>query len=303
MMDTSHAFLLPGDKLGETIVVDVQGADGKFSRREIAVPLLADLAVMGDSHKPPVISGVQVLKVQRGVFLSATIGWQTDSLAFAQVRYGDKELSQTSEQGKRLGRRHEVVLYELQLDRTYRFAAVSSDFFGLRQVSETFEFSTVNPYEAPLPPATSGNPLEGGTEARLDSGFQRVGADYLLELTLEQPAAVYVGSKGEARQQNVSAESTAGALAADDKIHTGLSSQMVISLDACRTCHTDQSRATHPVNVYPKPAMAIPPEYPTLSDGRITCNSCHVPHGSDYEYLSRKARKRELCIGCHKDIL
>jgi predicted CXXCH cytochrome family protein len=71
----------------------------------------------------------------------------------------------------------------------------------------------------------------------------------------------------------------------------------------CRNCHQSQSGTTHPVNVLPPPGMIIPPEYPTLADGRITCASCHSTHSSDYEYLAIRAGKRELCVGCHKDML
>lgn len=295
VLDTSHGFLLRGDKVADTLVVDLQETGGGFSRREIAVPPLADLAEVEDSGKPPVISEVQVLKVQRGVLLSATIGWRTDTLANASVRYGNQDLLQTVEPGSRLGRRHEVVLSNLKPDRIYRYVAVANDLFGRSQTSAAAEFSTSTPYVIPLPPATSGNSLEVGEEAGLDSSFQRFGTDYLLELTLAQPAAVYIGSREGARQQDFSAESTR-AMGTDDDYHAGLNSREVISIEACLNCH---SAHLHPVKVSPKTGITIPPEYPTLPDGRITCSSCHAPHGSDYIYLTRKEWHHDLCVGCH----
>ncbi len=300
--DTSHGFLLPSNKLGENLIVDLQGTDGRFSRQEIAVPLLVALGEVEDSGKPPVISDVQVLEVKRGVFLSATIGWQTDTLTDTLVRYGEQDLNQTSESGARVGRKHQAMLYKLEVDRTYRFSVVSTDLFGRSQISEPLTFSTSKPITAKQPGNTGNLPDSGGIATGLASSFQRLGADYLLEVTLAQPASVFIGSKGTARKQSV-AEAGASAKPGESEAHAGLSGKEVVTMGACLNCHQSKDTATHPVNVYAKPGMTIPPEYPTLPDGRITCNSCHSLHASENEFLLRKPGKRELCIGCHKDML
>jgi len=301
MADVKHGFVLPEKKAEGALVVEIQGSDGAMSRQEIPVPLLADLVEAADSGQPPVISDVRVLRVERGVFLSATIGWQTDVLANAQVRYGNDELSQTAEPGNRFGRWHEVILSNLKPDRTYRFSVVSRDLFGRSQTSEPLNFATFSPSTAPRP-ASPVIPRENNPAVAVTSNFQRVGGDFLLELTLEEPAAVFIGAKEEDPKQNPSGEGT-GVPGGNIKQHAGLSSRKVASMDACRSCHKNQATATHPVNVYPKPEMIIPPEYPTLPDGRITCSSCHENHGSEYEYLSIKESKRDLCVGCHQDMI
>lgn len=298
--EANHAFVLPSAKMGETLVVEAQGNDGTFARQEIAVPLLADLVEVKDNGSSPVISGAQVLNVRRGVFLSVTIGWQTDSLADGLVRYGIQELAQTSEVSKRFGHQHQVVLYNLKPDQSYRFVVVSKDLFGHSQVSEPATFSTEKPLTTELP-ASQEESSSSGNGIGISSSFQRFGRNYLLELSLTQPASIYVGSKGAVRRQR---QSSATAVSIkNDEPHAGLSSEIVSSMKACRNCHQNQNTATHPVNVYPKPGMTIPPEYPTLPDGRITCRSCHTLHSSDFEYLVRKRGKRELCVGCHKDML
>jgi len=296
MADTSHGFVLPPDSIENALIVELQGSEGTFSRQQIKVPPLANLPEVQDPGKPPVISGVRVLKVQRGVFLSATIGWQTDTLTDAQVRFGNEELSQTSRLGNRLGRWHEVVLHKLKPDKTYRFSVISKDLFGRSQTSEPATFSTFTPSSVPRPPI-SRIPPQNGEIVSLASNFRRLGTDYLVELMLEQPALVHIGAgKGTWKPHS-------GVTGVDDKFHAGLSSKKVASIDACRNCHTNQATATHPVNVYPKPGMVIPPEYPTLPDGRITCRSCHESHSSDYENLTIKRGKRELCLGCHPDMM
>jgi predicted CXXCH cytochrome family protein len=303
MADTSHGFRLPGDKVGDTLVVEARGTDGTFFRKEILVPSLADLAEVQDSGRSPDISDVQVLKIEHVLFLSVTIGWQTDTLTNALVRYGIGDLSQKSNSSIRFGRRHAVTLHNLQPDRTYRFTVVSHDLFGRSKTSESMTFSTSKPITVTQQDKPSN--LSGGVdEAGITSSFWRFGTDYLLELTLKQSASLYIGSKGVAGKQELPEESiSTSAIVGNDESHAGLSSEIVISMEACQSCHQNQSTATHPVNVYPKPGMIIPPEYPTLPDGRITCNSCHASHSSDYEFRTRKGGKRELCVGCHQDML
>ncbi|MFC1843421.1 cytochrome c3 family protein [Thermodesulfobacteriota bacterium] len=306
--DTNHGFVLPGDKVGDTLIVEARGTDGAVSRQKIKMPFLADLPGLQDSGRSPAISDVRVLKVDRGVFLKVVIGWQTDTLADALVHYGEKDLSEKSESRKRLGRKHEVILTKLQPDKTYQFVAVSQDLFGRIQTSEPLTFSTSKPMAAVQSKLIiKVNPQRGKEETQIASSFKKLGSDYMLELSLERPAALYVGSTGATRKQELSGQkaSTAStaALAKNEESHVGLSSEITVSMSACGSCHKYNSRATHPINVLPKPGMTIPSEYPTLPNGRISCNSCHSLHSSDFEFLTRKRGKRELCVGCHKDMM
>lgn len=301
MADSLHGFVLPGAKVGNTLMVEVREGGGLVSRKMIPAPPLHGLAeVENPSGTPPIISGLQVLEVKRGVFLSATVGWQTDTLADAQVRYGTGELSQTAKSGNRFGRRHEVVLYDLKPDQTYRFTAVSQDLFGRSRNSEPMSFSTSKPLSV-SPPVAALSPL-GGEEAGVVASFSRIGADYLVELTLGKPGSVFVGSREVPPTPAAPAASDAPT-GGNDRHHAGLSSKRAVSLDVCGSCHRKSATATHPVNVLPKPGMVIPPEYPTLPDGRITCRTCHETHSSDHAYLAVKGGRRELCVGCHKDML
>ena len=287
MESTSHVFLLAGDKLGDTLVVEVHTTDGKVSKQEIALPSLDGLAEVDDSGKPPTISELKVLNVQHGVFISATIGWQTDSIADAVVRYGNPDLSQTSKPRKRFGRQHQVVLSGLKPDTTYRLTAVSQDLFGRSQISEPLTFTTSESFTNIQPDSPENLPGSRNVE-EIISSFKRLGSDYLLELTLEQTSSVFIGSAEREGLPN-------------DEFHAGLSSELVSSMEACLSCHDAH---LHPVNVIPtKPGIVIPPEFPTLPDGRITCVSCHAPHSSDYSYFTRKHGMSELCVSCHQKLI
>lgn len=294
-----HAFLFPADKLGELLVVEARDQDGGFTRTELSIPRLAEVEEVADQGQAPRISDLQILEVRRGVFLSVTIGWRTDTLTDARVFYGLKDPTQVAGSGRRYGVQHQVVLNQVQPGKTYNFRAVSRDLFGRDHESETLTFSTAR--AVPGAPQVSTSRAKGGPSL-VASSVRRRGSNYLFDLRLENPATLFVGSKGEVREQQAEPPPIATAEAGTD-VHAGLSTGAVLTIDSCRSCHSKQNAATHPVNVFPKPGMVIPPEYPTLPDGRISCISCHAIHGSNNEYLARKPGKRDLCVGCHQDML
>jgi predicted CXXCH cytochrome family protein len=296
---TLHRILLPADKLGEMLVVEVHDKQGGLTHTELPVPQLMDVTTVTDVGRPPVISDVQVLDVRRGVFLSVTIGWSSDTVTNGQVYFGLGDMSQSAGSGKNVDTQHQVVLNQLKPGKTYHFKVVSRDLFGREQESKPLTFSTARAVTRSVSAADAGG--SGGPEIA-DSNFQRVGPDYLFSLQLAAPSTVFVGRKGAIRKQ-VGDIARTPAASKDQRSHEGLSTGSVLTINACRTCHNRQTSATHPVGVLPKPGMVIPPEYPTLPDGRISCVSCHTVHGSNNEYLARKPGRRDLCVGCHQDML
>ena len=297
---TLHRILLPADKLGEMLVVEIHDEQGGLTHTELPVPHLVDVNTVADSSLAPVITDVEVLDVRRGVFLSVTIGWGSDTVTSGQVYYGLEEMSQSAGSGRNFDTQHQVVLNQLKPGKTYHFKVVSRDLFGREQESQPLTFSTARAVTRSTP--AKGDVSRGGPEIA-NSNFQRVGSDYLFSLQLSTPATVYVGRKGAVRKQVAEVATTTPAASKDKASHEGLSTGSVLTINACRTCHQRQTTATHPVGVLPKPGMVIPPEYPTLPDGRISCISCHTVHGSNNEYLARKPGRRDLCVGCHQDML
>ena len=281
--DTNHAFILSDDKLRDTLVVQLFGKTGELSRHVIALPSRTELSEVKDGGNSPTISNIQVLEVKQGMFISATIGWETDTLADASVRYTNGDFSQTSTPSKRLARKHQVFLSRLKPGRSYQFSAISKDLFSRSQVSEPLTFSTSDFFSVTQPPDNNGDMSE--KEGGLTHSFQRFGTDYLIELTLKQPASIRIGTTGEKR------------CLPDDGAHAGLSCSKLFSIETCLNCHSSHD---HPVNVSPtKRGIIIPPEFPSLEGGRIICISCHESHGSNHMSLTRRNRERGLCVSCH----
>ncbi|MDH5298203.1 MAG: cytochrome c3 family protein [Desulfobulbaceae bacterium] len=296
---TSHWFLIPAASLDRQLVVESRLGSGPPQRQSFTIPALAFLPPVRDNGQPPVISDVRVVEVERGLFLSATIGWRTDEIADSAVLYGTKELSMAARDGG-FGQEHRMTLVGLKANETYRFAVVSNDLFGNRRVGQTMSFSTA--------PKGGGAerfvplPLQDpGGECKVEGEFFKSDGNYVVKLAVSRPATLYVGSAP------VRPKSAAGGggkdTAAAGGSHPVLSSEFVTQSSVCVSCHGRYlGTLSHPVNALPKKGMVIPPEYPTLPDGRITCMSCHRFHASDREFRLIKSSKRELCIGCHKDM-
>ena len=85
------------------------------------------------------------------------------------------------------------------------------------------------------------------------------------------------------------------------KIHgSGLRDAESVGIYACYGCHPPKELGlSHPVGVYPKGDIRIPDDLPTAKEGMITCVTCHFPHGSDKQHLTRKKVIQELCKACH----
>lgn len=65
--------------------------------------------------------------------------------------------------------------------------------------------------------------------------------------------------------------------------------------ELCLDCHRDRvAPSEHKVDVVP----AMPVKGLPLTDGKMTCITCHDPHANPYGSLLRM-KPRDLCIVCH----
>lgn len=293
--DGRHLFLVPGRGLENSLIVEVRKPGGVMVREEIPVPALEVQDPFMDTAQEPVVANVEMLGVERGLFLTATIRWTTDTPSEGRVYYGESELVQRSPLTRRLGYTHQVVLRDLKPGKNYQFQVEATDLFGRSARSTPQSFSTAKPR-----PATRPANMPSTAQVATTATFHRFGEDYLVDLSISQPAIVSLGAFEATEKPPRSADNES---AGPDAFHAGLSDQITVSMHVCNECHQRQVTASHPVNVLPKPDMIIPPEYPTLPDGRITCMTCHQFHGSDYPYRLIKRGQRELCVGCHVNML
>ena len=60
------------------------------------LPPLEDLMELEDDETPPQIRDIKVLEVERGLFITAKIGWQTDEIANSMISYGINHMNLSS---------------------------------------------------------------------------------------------------------------------------------------------------------------------------------------------------------------
>lgn len=70
----------------------------------------------------------------------------------------------------------------------------------------------------------------------------------------------------------------------------------------CRDCHDVSQENSHPIGVIP--SMSVPDGFLLDWAGKMTCATCHDPHGSlENQYLRTAARGRDFCQLCHQGFL
>ncbi|MCK5230217.1 MAG: hypothetical protein KAR13_08130 [Desulfobulbaceae bacterium] len=293
-----HWISLSTDDVADTLYVKARDDIKVLFMETMDLPNEEDLKEMKAEQAPPKISDVKALKVERSLFISAKIGWKTDEIASSKVVYGIKSLNKSSQVDLNLVSEHVIDLAGLKAKKTYQFKVISQDMFGNKSESGIFTFSTSKSYSASDTAGEKQGHEKGKVEVKGE--FLLKDGDYLAKFTATRPVSVSVGVKPTAglrkRTSRVKKEGR------EVTNHYWLKNELDVNINNCYTCHTDVKEGrSHPVNVYPKSGMTIPPEYATLSDGRISCMSCHGTHASNYDFMLIKPTSKALCTGCHKE--
>lgn len=282
-----------------TLFVEVSGNRGKMLQQKLPLPDLADLPQYDNDHAAPKIYNVKVLEVKKGLFLSATIGWETNEVANSAVNYGIKKINTSSPRESIFSKRHQVTLTGIKSSKTYQFEVVSEDLFGNKATSEVYSLVTDKTFsvvEEQLP-TTGADFMKIGITAEF---FQSDGR-YVARIDANQPVKMAIGSMPNNFRTTIYVKKDDNAT--QEIKHVLTNSEFHLNISICYGCHRKyQASLSHPVNVYPKRGMVIPSEYPTLKDGRMTCMSCHDRHASNRENRLIKSSSKALCSGCHKEM-
>ncbi|MEW6500890.1 MAG: cytochrome c3 family protein [Thermodesulfobacteriota bacterium] len=284
---------------GQAVLVRVESEDGRVQQTVERVPELSRLSDSGDERVALAIDQPEVVSVQRGVLLTATIVWKTNKASDSAVHYGETGLGSATPVDGRLTRQHEVVLSGLKPGKTYRFAAVSTDAAGNTVRSQEMVFSTARPFSRE---AASGGGKGATQPLATEKRFYRGRGLVLLQVTASEPVAVMVGSTASAGERVGEPEREVRVGGRLPPRHPPMVDRYTLAVTVCLTCHpATKGVVSHPVNVYPKNGMVIPTDYPTLPDGRLSCMSCHVAHAGHYQYRIPRPTKKALCTGCHRN--
>ena len=234
-----------------------------------------------NDKKPPVISGIRVVPIEKAPFLSTTIMWETDEPSTSCIEYGlsdqyDKHCSEDIAMVKH----HRVNIYKLKDGKDYHFQVISRDMFGNQAVSEDCLFNTAK--------ITGPDVTEKGEPPKLLAN--NVEIFMLRKKAKSSELCLYIETRRIATVTVVECK----------KVKDRCTDGKELTINTCRRCHpTDALGLTHTVGIAAKPTTMVPDYLPTLKGGIITCVTCHFAHGGGRQYFARS--DTISCKTCHRE--
>jgi len=264
--------------------IRVSDNNGHFSQKKIKILNIKELPFKNDK-RPPRIESVHVVRIERGIFWTATIYWETDEPATSIVTWGKEKVLENKLENEDFVYKHQMTIAGLEGGAIYTFQVHSTDTCGNKTSSPEMKFKVI-------PLTLSDEKKEKKTsslsvEIRNIRYYRTPQRKLLISWETNVATNGEIGLKAIEKQKN--------------DVHIVLVNEKEAGLNACYHCHpSDKLGLTHPVDL-PLPAeMKVSASLP-LANGCITCATCHNPHGAKREYLLRKSRKSELCVSCHKN--
>ncbi|OEU75390.1 MAG: hypothetical protein BA874_03150 [Desulfuromonadales bacterium C00003068] len=292
--NTHQVALLPADIAGTKLTLKVWYQNRHKEITEFQCP---DIETLQPKHSAitPAINQLHFHDYNDLLLSRATLSWTTTTPCQCRLtyRYTGHEYTKTEDDFYAL--EHTLEIRNFSATST-EVSVLCNDTTG-QQIST--EFTTLNtlPFstqvDEQLPPYGS----EG-----FSPQFKQLGDLIELSITTTQPATLAIGRLEQLKKDEPLLEiSTIQEIAPiEERNHIELTNKEQLNTKICFKCHSNTVEGTsHPINVLPPPGMIIPPEYPLLENGRMTCMTCHQPHSSNNEARLLKEGKKELCTGCH----
>lgn len=291
----SHWFNIAAKDVNNLLLVDILVPGEGNRRKEIVVQDWDEIEELKDDERPPNISNVRIVNIERGLFINAIIAWETDELSSSQIKFGIKKINSQTNISKNMTTSHLMVLSGLKSKKKYKFTVSSADIFGNQSISKTYAFSTKrSKQKAKGKKATSKYP----DELVVDHKFYRTEKNIMVKMAVNKPVLIAIGvpKEDDAAEEKQKSLITAGVLPENHDLRNANETNNTI----CEPCHGAYVKGrNHPINVSAKENMRIPAEFFVLENGNITCMTCHAAHSSNNDYRLVRSSKKDLCIACH----
>lgn len=289
-----HA-LLPLDVCDSEIIVKLWFADRNKRQDEISCPPLDDIEQSTASRQ------LEILQLHRQSYNDqlmprTTLHWETTTPSRCTIRYrtNDSEYEISEDDIYTVNHTQEIKNFNagdtsVSIHCEDHFQRHAEHSF---RPLDNIELITSEPERARIQPTTT-----------YSTQFRRIGDFIELEIRTTQLATVAIGRIEQKKQQTGETEPVQQVKPLESEAeqrHQLLSGKKQVNTTICFKCHRSTvTGASHPINVVAPPGMIIPAEYPLLSDGKLTCMTCHSRHASNNEARLLKQGKKELCTGCH----
>jgi predicted CXXCH cytochrome family protein len=293
-----HWFPLSKYQVNGDIRLDIMVPGRGVYRGVIESGDSSGLPEMTQDRTPPTLTDVKIAGIEKGALLSATVTWLTDELADTRISYGNKKLD-TSNYIAEMTSSHQITIAPLKNATEYQFQVGSADYLGNLAQAAIATFSTS---DAAGQPADQKLAVRSKEEPTWDHEIyqDRPAGTIILKITTTTPTKVAVGTPKE-MQPEIDADLVTNP--SRKPCRHQMKSALETTITICQPCHEAYFKGgkRHPLQVRPKAGMLFPPELFVLSNGGISCMTCHSAHSSNYPNRLVKSGKEELCRGCHTE--
>lgn len=294
--NTHQVALLPAGACDTELIIKLWYQNRQKQQSEILCPNFNSIPMALPPESQPTISLLYLAHYHDELFSRASLSWTTDVPCRCQLHYhfNDNKYVENADD-----------FYTLKHNREIRNFDPAKTMVSV-QCTSTFQQHTQGQFvplsELAFRTETQDN-LQVLNTPTFSTGFKRIDDLIEISVTTNQPAAISLG-RVEQKTESVPMVQEARATSEPNNgiisSHPALSNEKQVNTTICFKCHLSTVEiASHPINVIAPPGMTIPDEYPLLSDGRLTCMTCHLRHSGNNEARLIKEGKRELCIGCH----
>lgn len=256
----AHWYVVPIAEINDHLLIDYQVSGVGTNREVIVLPPLDELTELVDDKTPPLIDQVKVTDVSRGLFLTATIKWDTDELANSELIYGMKKPTIMAGDSHSYTKHHRVQLTDLKFKKEYRCVIVSEDIFGNRSETKPFSFDT--DHAKPKLHMNPGGNTDAVEEHTTKYKLYRLADSIAIRFVANTSVITALGTpkKSEKKGKDLAAK---GLKPENHNLKDALTTNNTV----CEPCHGRYVKdRNHPVNVPAKPGMEIPADYFVLSN-------------------------------------
>ncbi len=291
-LNTLQVAVLPADHCDSDLIIKLWYQNRDKQQSTIHCPAPDTIPIRQRQKQQPTITQVRRNNYNDKLFTRATLSWTTNVPCRCKLRYNSDDHDYIE---------HEDGFYTVDHSQEIRNFNPANTQVSI-QCDDTFQQHTQFQF-TPITtlPIKTASPIESNSQeiTKFTTDYKRVGDSIEIIISTSQPAAIALG-RNEVTKQPPPVPLLKIPTLPGGAEHPPLTRQKQVNTTVCFQCHKETVEvASHPINVVAPPGMVIPPEYPLLSDGRMTCMTCHTPHSSNNEARLLKGGKKELCTGCH----
>lgn len=305
-------------RMGNVYDATITATDRLYRKETRIIPIepasIDDFIV--NTEIAPEVSDINLLKLDKNIFINIILSWKTDKWSICQIDYGSTGMPYTNTTYQGIYTKdHRIVLHGLPYRDSFNIRVTAFDLFGNKSTPRNFHFLTDDSFDREKE-LTTNDP-----QADISYKLLRV-YPYTVEWPdsdpgKPRPEIIKIAQKQLITERpSVADKNTRVVLlfSTDNAIKLDIEYTKTVSPDdmheppelknimesgflQCLECHPRD--ISHPVLF--KDAR-IPKEFPAAGGKIMVCATCHQPHGGNSPKFVRFDSTKKVCGRCHKEI-